>query len=84
MQTWCRDADNTDSIFGPLACSLLLSDLFLATCSRHLGDEYIYLRNACRGWDGGRLVLASHESVRDNMIFSLPDAQVVPQDLIKG
>lgn len=27
--------------------------------------------------------MAFHESVRDNIVFTLPDAQVVPQDLIK-
>lgn len=32
----------------------------------------------------GGFVLASRESVRDNIVFPLPDTQVVPQDLIKG
>lgn len=38
-----------------------------------------------QGQDGERPVLASHESVTDNRVFTLPDAQVVvPQDLIIG
>ena len=41
------------------------------------------LRNAHQGQDGGRLVLASHKSVRDHHLF-LPETQVVPQDLIKS
>lgn len=33
---------------------------------------------------GGRFALASQESVRDNAVFPLPDAQGVPRDLIEG
>lgn len=48
-----------------------------------LGDSYTHLRNAHQGRDeGGRLVLASHESFRDNIDFPLPDVQVVPEDLM--
>lgn len=35
-----------------------------APCSRTLGDEYTYLRNACLGQDGRKVFLATHESVR--------------------
>lgn len=41
------------------------------------GDDYTYQH-------GGSLALAFHESVRDNIVFPLPDAQVVPRDLMKG
>lgn len=50
-----------------------------------LGDSYTHLRNAHQGWDEGeRLVLASHESVRDNIVFPLPEVQVVSQDLMES
>lgn len=41
-------------------------------------------RNAHRGQDERRLVLASHGSVRDNITSPFPDTQVVPRELMKG
>ena len=55
-----------------------------ATCPGPLGDQDPHLRNTSEGPDQGRLVLASHEPVRDDMVFPPPDAQVVTQDPVNG
>lgn len=59
----CESADDTDSQLVHVSLVTCLG----VTYSRLLGNEYIYLRNTHRGWDGERLVLASHEYVRDNI-----------------
>lgn len=34
------------------------------------------IRNGCQGQNGGRLALASHESIRDNTVLPFSDAQM--------
>lgn len=50
----------------------------LALCVLGPLEINIYnFRNACKGQDVMRFVLASHESAKDNKVFLLLDAQVV-------
>ena len=77
----CRSADNTDSVFGPLSCSCLLDDFSWGYVFQGLW-RLIYMPSKAGTKEA--FFLASHESVKDNVVFPLPDAQVVPQDLIKG